>query len=114
MIEKSTSSIADFVGLMLKPNKEKNRRDTWPTPSNTTKSWIADFVSLGLFEPSKKKHSVKDTEEYWTLTQPGRELHAHIRRLVLEGEEPVSATAVSVKTELPVGNGPEAKADQKQ
>jgi hypothetical protein len=62
MIEKSTSGLADFVGLMLKPNKEKNVRNTWPIPSNNTKRWIADFVSLELFEPSKKKHSVKDTE----------------------------------------------------
>jgi hypothetical protein len=99
MIEQTTQEIADHIGFMLKPNKERVVRNEWSTPSNTTKELIADFITLGLIEPSKKKHSLKDKEEYWTLTETGRGIHAHIRRLVLEGEEPVAASPAGAKPE---------------
>jgi hypothetical protein len=92
MIEQSTTEIANHIGFMLNPDLKRTIRETWPIPSNNTREFIADFVSLGLIEPSKRKHSLKNTEEYWTLSHVGRELYAHIRRLVLEGEEPVSTT----------------------
>lgn len=57
---------------------------TWPIGDNKTKGIVADFVALDLVEPSRKKHSVNDKEEYWSLTKIGKSLLKRARRLQLE------------------------------
>lgn len=79
LIEKSTIEIARYLGIMLNTSKKK-LRSKWPVPSNSVKSWIADFVALELVEASKKKHQIKDTEEYWTLSDKGRAVLAQMRK----------------------------------
>jgi len=79
LIEKSTRATANFLGLLLNQSDRKLRAN-WPVPSNSVKSWLADLVTLDLVAPSSKKHQVRDTNEYWTLTESGRELYKHIRR----------------------------------
>lgn len=56
----------------------------WPIPENYLKNWLADFSSLDLIEPSKKKHSVNDKSEYWSLTKLGKKLLKSARRFMLE------------------------------
>ena len=84
MIEKATEDIAVFIGRMLKPDEKRQVRDRYPVPSNSVRSWISDFIALGVFEPSQKRHSVSDTKEYWSLTDMGREVYIDIRRTRLE------------------------------
>lgn len=56
----------------------------WPIGDNKTKGIIADLVALDLVEPSKKKHSVNDKDEYWSLTKLGKSILKRARRIQLE------------------------------
>ena len=99
MIEETTKSIASFIGVMLKPDNDRQIRDHYPVPSNVVKRCISDFIALGLFEPSQKRHTVSDTQEYWTLTDIGREVYADIRRPMLEKGTPESSSTESAASE---------------
>lgn len=88
LIEKSSVDAANFFGLMINGNKASAIRKEWPVPSNTFRVWLSDLATLGLITPSKRKHPVSDTNEYWTLTDEGREVYAMLRRVRLEEGEP--------------------------
>ena len=106
MIEKTTESIVTFIGVMLQLNKNRQLQAIYPVPTNTTKRCIADFIALGLFEPSQKRHTVSDTKEYWTLTDIGREVYVDIRRAALEKGE-----SESTSTELAASESDESQED---
>jgi hypothetical protein len=57
---------------------------THPVPGNYVDHWINDFTCLGLIEPSPKKHSVHDENDYWVLTDIGFRVHSSLRKLQLE------------------------------
>ena len=95
MIEKTAESIVTYIGLMLRPNKNRRPHNQHPVPTNTMKRCITDFSALGLFEPSQRRHTVSDTNEYWTLTDLGREIYADIRRVMLEGRDSESTALES-------------------
>lgn len=84
MIENSAKHCSNYIGSMLKPNNDKELRLEWPTPSNTVKKILADFNVLDIIQPSNKKHSVKDKNEYWTLTEEGKRLFKEVRRELLD------------------------------
>ena len=56
----------------------------WPVGKNVVSDIIADFAALDLVEPSKKKHSVSDNNDYWTLTKLGKQVLKQFRRVRLE------------------------------
>lgn len=56
----------------------------WPIGKNIVSNLIADYVALEVIEPSKKKHSVNDPENYWCLTKIGKEVLKRARRIQLE------------------------------
>lgn len=56
----------------------------WPVPRNHVAEMIADLAALDLVEPSKKKHSLTDTDSYWTLTKLGKQVLKEFRRVRLE------------------------------
>ncbi|MCX8956750.1 DUF4062 domain-containing protein [Erwinia psidii] len=56
----------------------------WPVASNIITALIADWVALDIVEPSKKKHSVNDDNEYWTLTEVGKQVLKRAHRIRLE------------------------------
>lgn len=86
MVEKSTVDTAHYIGLMKKPNQVKEIRDNYPIPSNTMKKILADLVVLDLVKPSTKKHSLKDTKDYWTITDEGKNVFKAIRRSIIESK----------------------------
>lgn len=57
-------------------------------PANQRSALLADFMVLDLMEPSTRRHAVADKEEYWTLTERGRDLLKIRKRaeFVIEGE----------------------------
>lgn len=57
---------------------------SWPIGSNITSELLADLASLDLIEPSKKKHSVSDKDDYWSLTKLGKQVLKVFRRVRLE------------------------------
>jgi hypothetical protein len=101
MIEKSTTDAVSFLGVNLN-RSGKPLRNTYPIPSNAVELWLADLGALGLVEPSSKKHLAKDTDQYWTLTQKGRQLSADLARARLGDDLDVLGTKISV-------NGPQIK-----
>lgn len=84
MIENSTKQCSHYLGLMLNPEKSKKLRAEWPTPSNTIRRILADLNVLDIIQPSHKKHSVKDENEYWSLTEQGKKLFKVVRREILD------------------------------
>lgn len=56
----------------------------WPVPRNVVKNLIADWAALDLVEPSKRRHSVSDTQDYWSLTHLGKSAMREFRRVRLE------------------------------
>ena len=84
MIENSTKYCIFYLGFMLRPDKETMINKNSATPSNVVKKILADLNVLEIIKPSPKKHSVKDENEYWTLTEDGKKLFKEVRREVLE------------------------------
>ena len=77
-------SIKQIARLIALGYDDVNLRKRFPVPSNHISSWLADLVSLELIKPSEKKHSVKDTNEYWTLSEKGHKIFTKFRRFNLE------------------------------
>jgi hypothetical protein len=83
MIETSVEDLSIHLGL-LRPNEENSPRQRFPVPKNTIKEFLADLSALGLIIPSPKKHEAKDTKNYWSVSEKGKEIYFYIRRQRLE------------------------------
>ncbi len=83
MIENTTNYCIDFVGRMFNPDNKKELRNTYPIPTNTMKRILADLSVLDLIKPSDKKHQIKDTNEYWSLTDFGKKVYKMIRQEIM-------------------------------
>lgn len=93
LVEKSVVNSAKFLALMNCPPKFELSA-TFPYASNNMKSLFADLHSLGLVEPSKKKHPISDKDDYWSLSIEGAEILKLDRISKLEQ---VAAKAVSLR-----------------
>jgi len=71
------------ASIAFEMGKGASYRSRAPVPNNLMKEWLSDFVSLGLIQPSTKRHSVHDKGEYWMLTDFGRELYRNLRKVAL-------------------------------
>lgn len=60
------------------------------------KSILADLMVLDLIKPSDKKHQIKDTNEYWSLTEFGKTVYKRIRQEIM-----LKKLEESVDTSLP-------------
>lgn len=80
MVEISTKNAAKYLGKMLNPYKDRSVRQNWPIPSNHLKAYLSDLYVLDLVKPSEKKHSVKDTNDYWTISEEGTDIYKAIRK----------------------------------
>ena len=69
--------------LALKHYQVLTVRRSHPVPKNYLEHWLSDLACLNLIEPSNRKHSVHDENEYWSLTNLGLEIHSNLRRLTL-------------------------------
>lgn len=94
-VENNFENIGQDIALAL---SNGGYRKKWPVPTNYVKHWLSDFVSLNLVEPSTKKHSVSDTDEYWSLSKFGREVFSSLRKLQL-------MAGVLAKEEAPENDG---------
>jgi hypothetical protein len=93
VIEKSIEAAAYYVGLMAAYGAPNAGKVKW-VPKNKLKIWLSDLMTLGLVELSRRRHPVSDANEYWTLTQEGKETLALLRRRMLElGEKPPERVA---------------------
>ena len=79
--ESSNLTIAYNIALGL---HGVNFCQTTPVAINIVSGLMTDFVALEVIEPSKKKHSVSDKEQYWTLTKLGEGIIKRATRIQLE------------------------------
>jgi len=70
------------------------RQRAWYTvATNQVQEFMADFATLGLAQPSSRKHQVSDQNEYWSLSRFGEELFKQRRRVRL-----IAATELDAPT----------------
>ncbi len=81
LVENDNENIAKDIALNLCDGNPY--RDSWPVPKNHISHWMTDFHALELAEPSKKKHTASDKNNYWTLTKKGRDIIGSLRKLSL-------------------------------
>lgn len=81
ILENTTEGIAENIAHSIVDVKYHK---FWPFGKVNTEHLIADFVSLDLVEPSKKKHPVSDKSLYWSLTALGKQVQKRSRRIQLE------------------------------
>jgi hypothetical protein len=86
-VEKETNLLARYFAQILCKVPGKELRVKWPSPRNMISSVLADLSALGCVAPSEKEKPITDTNEYWSLTDFGRELFGHMRRRRLERVE---------------------------
>lgn len=86
VVEASTKRIDDLVLVNSRARKDEGETDESTQdralliPNNARNAMLADFMMLGLMEPSTKRHPVADKEEYWSLTSLGQQLLAVRKR----------------------------------
>jgi hypothetical protein len=78
-VGKTTADLSRFLGRILNPDLEKTVRKDYPTPSNTIKKIMADFVLLKLV-----KCSGSGDDEVWEITEYGKEIYSAYRMRQLE------------------------------
>jgi hypothetical protein len=83
-VETSVADLAEFIPSGVCEMEADALTHRWLVPPHSLKLWLTDLMALGLLEPSNRKRSPKDTNEYWRLTPTGRELVSRVRRPVLE------------------------------
>lgn len=88
-------SESDLIGYMAFEISREPRCSAlnYPIALNQFGEIIADFSALELIEPSKKKHQIKDTNRYLSLSKLGREFNSYIRVLALEENAKKNKTA---------------------
>ena len=90
MIEASSERCRNYLGFMLKPNKDKEINLSNASPLNRIKEILADLNALEIIKPSIKKHPISDKNEYWTLTTEGKKLFKEVRREILDKNVKIS------------------------
>lgn len=81
-VENSLSEMAKNLALHV--SNKTDYYKSWPIGKNILTAYAADLAALDLIEPSKKKHSVHDKEQYWSLTKLGKQVLKRSRRIILE------------------------------
>ncbi|MDR2375523.1 MAG: DUF4062 domain-containing protein [Treponema sp.] len=93
-IGKTTMDISRFLGGVLNPDLKRGVRKDFPTPSNTIKKIMADFVLLKLICCTG---GAGPDGEIWEITEYGKELYAVYR--VRQLEKPFERLAAQAQVE---------------
>ena len=83
-VEMVLPEVARYIASNVLTIPAAELRPSWPTPRNVIRTILADLAALNCVEPSSKKKSVADKEEYWSLSEFGIKLLAQMRRRRLE------------------------------
>lgn len=89
--------------IAFSASKRNDYNKSIPVPTNKLAEWLSDLFSLGLIYPSNKKHSVKDTGKYWSLTVKGEDLLKIIRKLKLYSGLPINNNGNEVEKAMVQG-----------
>ena len=81
-VENNLSEMARNLALHV--SRKTDYYKNWPIGKNLVTDYAADLAALDLIEPSKKKKSVNDKEQYWSLTKLGKQVLKRMRRIILE------------------------------
>jgi len=81
MIEQHVNALAESLAMDVRKDKE---RSFSLVAVNQVSDYLSDLLTLDLVEPSKRKHPVADTNEYWSLSTKGKALLKWIRRVAID------------------------------
>ncbi|MDR2746251.1 MAG: DUF4062 domain-containing protein [Treponema sp.] len=81
---KTAADISRFLGGVLNPDLKRTVRKDFPTPSNTVKKIMADFVLLKLVRCTGGNRGGEADGEIWEITEYGKEFYAVYRMRQLE------------------------------
>lgn len=83
VVEAATDMVSE---LILTNSRTADAPEARPiaVPVNELSAVLADYMTLGLMEPSTRRHPVADKNEYWTLTDNGRMLLRRRKQLIFE------------------------------
>ncbi len=93
MVEISVEGASSYLGLVNKKSPAVKLTSKAPVPYNFVRDLLADLASLGLVEPSKKKHPVADKTSYWSLSDEGMEVLKLYRVTGLEARAAATRSA---------------------
>jgi hypothetical protein len=86
LVENSAKVLNKAIAVLLRHkdfHPDRHLRAETAIPLNYVQGWLGDFMALDLLEPSTKKHSVSDTDQYWTLSDFGKSIYKFIRTDIL-------------------------------
>lgn len=98
--EMSKDKISSLIVLHARPASSEEKATFLPT--NVRDGLLADFMSLELMQPSTRRHPVADKNEYWSLTDLGRDLLKYMKLSELNGIERADST--DGDTDTPLGD----------
>jgi hypothetical protein len=81
VVERSIPALASTLAMQLRTDKSNTQWDI--VALNQMNVIMADLMTLGVVQPSDRKHPVSDKDEYWTLTPLGVELLKVMREFQL-------------------------------
>lgn len=80
MVEANITDMAGTLAMEMRADKDRG----WDiVATNQVKDVMADFTALELVQPSKRKHAVADTNEYWSLSPTGMKVLTRLRKTML-------------------------------
>lgn len=86
----------------------------WTVATNQVREYFANLMALGLVEPSKRRHAVSDSGEYWSLTELGNEVHGLGRRWMMDAREFSQTDEKPVAKKTPAKKTPAKKTPAKK
>lgn len=79
ILTENSADYLNYLVALMTQHPDKTLREKHPLPTNVFNVHLGDLQAMGLIEPSKIKHSVKDQNDYWTISSYGKEVHKEIR-----------------------------------
>lgn len=80
LVEYSLADSASYLAMHVRADTD---RPADIVPHNTVRDLLSDFMTYDLVQPSTRRHTVTDTNEYWSLTPYGTDVLKWLRRLHL-------------------------------
>lgn len=84
--ENTTTHLTELLSFNLRQDHERTVDEKWPIPINSIADWLSDLTILDLIEPSNRKHPVSDKNEYWHLTQHGKDFFKTLKLNILNSK----------------------------
>ncbi|PMD97381.1 hypothetical protein BWI97_07055 [Siphonobacter sp. BAB-5405] len=84
MSEITTQEAASYIARIIKSNTNRKLVSSFPIPINVVKNILSDLVVIDLIKLSVKRRTLKDKNDYWTITEEGKMAFKAIRKKIIK------------------------------